>query len=456
MKRIRLRKSHGSPLPSGQRGVALLFYVLILGLFLLPVMVSFLNESSRFEKHTLLSRNLKEARMSAYDIVAEIMRQLSLDLRLDHYSPYVYDRKSSGGVNTFAGIGFQAKSRITGTIQATPNPDQKYVYLNVTGNSSVQSSYTYAHLDVTRILDSQRVHAVLAFVNDIFRFGSVVHRDLTVNVGHAMNNQTLSGGVWVDGAMNLSGGGMTLNGGPVIVRGNFIGSPTTTLASGTTIYYSGSFSPNGGNYLGNTINWVPELEILSPDAVYYRTRSNYYNTGDSTWTLRMAGSPAQCRCYYNGASYWTIPPDGGVLVNTEGNLWVSGSVNCRTTLVAGGSDTDPTKGVVYISTTTNFGAGPATTAQSVAVIAHNKIVFQRPGGGAMNVYGYYRAPDIEINDDAGVATNLNLVGTLDYTIDLTANGNSTLTVTRDANLSKYIPKRLPEKHTLASWRPQGN
>jgi len=400
-----------------QNGYAMVI-VLVLLVFLFPIASTFLYRAVKESTFTRMERRNKTATTLANNVLVDLMRQFSQSYYSGHY-----DSDSLSRNEMFYEVGFSTVTIIADSVN-------HYLYITALGKYGK---------DVDNPLSSKRLYAVIQFISDL-----TTHNfwcNTAQSWGSGVNE---SGKDRVKGNVSF-GGNCTFNG-PFICEGNVTGNSSNRIKS--DLYCTGSFGSvtvDGGKY-----PYVPEAAWPSIDVSYYNSYYSYKCTSAQTIQFNSDGTFTVV-----GSTIIAIPSDGAIIFGQNCNLTVYGTVHGRVTVVASGTQGSSTQGNIYITNNLNYanGTNNASNADSIAILAHNYIYFNKTGSphyihGA--TFSQYRT--VKNGSSPSSKKALYFYGTMIVNQGVAlSSGYNPRYYNFDTELSKYSPPGLPEKPCLVTW-----
>lgn len=421
-----MRPRKAPALLADRRGMAMVT-VLILMVFLLPIVSTFLKRALTHNILNTKDRQNKTARVLSNNVLVDFMRQFSQD----HYDGH-YDATALARAESFYDVGYSSVSLIA-------DADNHSLFVRAIGKYGKNSSDPAFTKNLTGLIQ---------FVSDLTRFGTMINSAFTISG----DNVNYTGGMWFNGNLNVTGANVTFNGGPIISVGNHTGNGSTVR--NCDVYYQGTAS--GGTFNGTNYNWVPDVSWPTINTAYYQQHYHYKTNAAQTWLFSVVGGIGQF-AVVGTTVVVQIPPTGAILFAENCNLTVRGTVRGRIVIVASGAAGSATQGRVTVDNNLVYanGTNSASIEDSLAVMAKNQIIFTRTAAD-LTVNGIYfveqAGSNITLTGSAG--RTFNLFGVRCSGISLSpANSFSTArNLIYDPNLVKYPPPGLPEKPVLVSWR----
>ncbi|MHB9156064.1 MAG: hypothetical protein ACYC5N_10330 [Endomicrobiales bacterium] len=412
MKRLRLLARISGV--SGQSGIALVTVLMVL-LFLLPVTMTFLSLATNHFQSATKEREINAARSIANNVVVDLMRQFSQTYYENRYDSDYITRGES-----FYRVGFS-------TVTLIADSNNHYLYAVALGKYGKDPAHP---------LFQKRLHAVVKFISPWTDFGTMINSNFTTSA----SGVDYSGKFWVNGNYSVTGDNVRFFGGPVFVSGNVAGNSSVVIDG--DLYYGGGSAGNV-TVLGSKYNFIPGLTFPTVNTSYYAAHYNRKITANSTVVFNGNGTFTIV-----GSETVAIQSGGFILYAENCNLTLRGTVSGRVTVVASGTGT---KGCIIVNNNLVYanGANNASANDSLAVVASNKITFQKPAGN-MTVCGVYQvASSNEFSLTGTNGGNFALIGTRNKPIIMSI--TCTTDITYDPNLNSFPPPGLPEKPHLVTW-----
>jgi hypothetical protein len=409
-----------------QRGMAFVT-VLILMVFLIPIVSTFVDRALTHNILNTKERQSKTARVLSNNVLVDYMRQFSQD----HYDGH-YDAAALARAQVFYDVGFSS-------VSITPDSDNHTLFIRAYGQYGADASAPKT---------TKSLSGLIQFVSDLTRFGTMINSAFTISAA----NVNYSGGMWFNGNLSITGANVTFNGGPIISVGNHTGVASTVR--NCDVYYLGSAT--GGTFNGTKYSWVPDVNWPTINTTYYSQRYHYRTTAAQTWVFSAPGGAGQF-AVVGTTIVVPIPASGAILFAENCNLTIRGTVRGRVIVVASGAAGSATQGRVTVDDNLVYanGTNSASAQDSLAVMAKNQITFTKTAAD-LTVNGIFfveqAGSNITLTGSSGRTFNLHGVRCSGISISPSNSFSSARNLIYDPNLVKYPPPGLPEKPVLVSWR----
>ncbi|MDD5627484.1 MAG: hypothetical protein PHU21_00350 [Elusimicrobia bacterium] len=395
----------------------------LLTLFILPLGVMTYRYIQQATRAAVQDARHKTSIGYANGVVVDYMRQFSQDPYSGHYDTGTLNRSSLLYSNGFSTVTFIA-DRVKHSL-----------YLDATGGVGSAAAP----------LAKRRVEAVIQFVSPLTKYGTMINGPFTISA----DNVVYSGGMWINGTLTVSGSPVTWNGGPLIVNGS-VAQGSGAVLNGS-LYYGGAskgaLTVNGGAY-----NFVPKNTWPSIDQDFFNANSGYLSTVSRSIVFNSTDSFT----VVNGPSF-LIPSVGAILFCSGCNFTIHGVVSGRVTVVAAGPAGSTTKGNITVDDNLIYvGASSmsATSANSFAALATNKIYFKK-SSGSMSVAGTYfveqGTTNMALTGPGSSGARFQLNGARSQGMTVTGFPGGTV-LSYDPGLLVYPPPGLPETPMLVNYR----
>lgn len=402
-----------------------LVLALLLILLALPVGVVVCKYVNAVFLSSMAERRQKTAAQIANSALTDYMRQFSQDAYNGHYDPASLDRGED-----FYSAGFSSITYVADEVNRT-------VYVRARGH--------YGSAD--NIQASKTLEALVQFQSDLTQYGTMVNGNFTISA----SNVSYDGGMWINGDLRVTGSNVRFNGGPLVVQGDLTGASSVVLDG--DLYYSGT-DDGDVTILGASHNYVPATTWPALDMSYYDAHYTYKTTVDRSVVFNADGTFTVV-----GDGTHAIPPKGAIIYAEDANLEVSGAVNGRVTVVAGGSpgSCSSSKGKVTVEDNLYYAGASSVTANasgSFAALASNCIRFDKSGQDLLVVGVFFvenGTSNMRLSGSSGRRFWLYGVRTQGISVSPGSSFNGGRYLTYDARLRAYPPPGLPEKALLVGW-----
>lgn len=460
--------------PRLKRGSALLIAMVIV-IFLLPITSTMVKSVMRQSRTNFQERNLKTARVISNDIFINFMRIHSDNYYMDHYDTRFM--LSTDGSDNFLNAGVSGVGTVV--YQSSASATGKYF--------AVQSTTTLVAGRDQNLWGRKGAVGVIAFENDITRFGQIFLDDAVFNSASFYRGKTFDTNIYAAGRFHACGqldvaglcGGNLPPGAQLTIQGTVIAGANVHAGLGNTLEASGAiYYPwttggvlGAGTFNGPRYAFTPEVAVIPPDPNYYMSRYNLL-VGPSSPTfnrLVFGTGGAYGQVSFPDAGYtFDVPPPlspqgapSAVIVSTGMDITVSGIIRGRFTIVCVGCNVIVKDDFVYHQIPSPLPVagctGCASWEDSMAVVAGQQIRFESsaadPSPGEQTVSGLYFSATNSLRKQTtdGTYPALKAYGTLIGYFDADpAPGGTPLSIRQDPNLRRYWPPQMPERPVMVN------